>query len=254
MYLQPTIGSFPQSILSQETVCLGVPILCLIPHFFSLVTNIFIPPSSFWPSSLPSSTQNWLPEVTFHSCYYLSSFLFLCPLPNPPFSPFSVSLAFAACSYTTSLGLSFSLPWYDLLICLNNSGCSITLLFIVALNHTSLAILRNIIVLNLDPFFNNLTPYFFNSNLNTLGNSLSKSTSTFTIAQLGLVWFLMAMSTCGGLPTMVAYKKTNSFSNKFGGREGNKIHAIAVDVSSSGLNIGSYFRVRMGNVQFFWKI
>ncbi|KAG5592456.1 hypothetical protein H5410_042970 [Solanum commersonii] len=88
----------------------------------------------------------------------------------------------------------------------------------------------------------------------TTGNSPSKSTSTLTLVQLGLVWFLVAISTCKGLSTAAANEKTVSLPKKFGGRDGKDIHAIAVVVSSSGSNIGSHFNVLIGKDQFLCVI
>lgn len=83
-----------------------------------------------------------------------------------------------------------------------------------------------------------------------LGNSFKKSTSTFTLAQLGLDWFLVARSTCSGLPTDAASENKASSPKKLGGNAEKEIHATAIDVSSTRLNKGSHYSVRIGKVLF----
>ncbi|KAG5572885.1 hypothetical protein H5410_062651 [Solanum commersonii] len=46
-----------------------------------------------------------------------------------------------------------------------------------------------------------------------------------------------------GIPTAAAIENIVSLPKKFGGRDGKDFHAIAVDISSSGSNIGSHFNV-----------
>ncbi|KAH0750736.1 hypothetical protein KY290_029968 [Solanum tuberosum] len=76
--------------------------------------------------------------------------------------------------------------------------------------------------------------------------SLNKFTSTFTLAQLGLDWFFVAISTCRDLPTADANEKIASLTKKFGGNSRKEIQAMAVVVSSSGSKSGSHFSVLIG--------
>ena len=82
---------------------------------------------------------------------------------------------------------------------------------------------------------------FFIPTLIRLGNSLSKSTSTFTLAQLGLDLFLVSISTCNGLSTASAIVKRDSFTKELRDSAGEDNHASAVVVSAPGLNHGFHF-------------
>lgn len=64
------------------------------------------------------------------------------------------------------------------------------------------------------------------------GRSLSKSTSILILAQLGLILLLVAISICNSLPTVAANQKIVFFPKKLGGKAGNEIHPIYIDVLS----------------------
>ncbi|KAG5599525.1 hypothetical protein H5410_030895 [Solanum commersonii] len=78
------------------------------------------------------------------------------------------------------------------------------------------------------------------------GKSPSKSASTLTLAQFGLVLFFVAKSTCNGFPTAASRENNASSPKQFGGKAGKKIQAIVVDVSSNGSKHGSHLSVRIG--------
>lgn len=85
-----------------------------------------------------------------------------------------------------------------------------------------------------------------------LGNSTNKFTLALTLAQLRRVWFLVSMSSWSSLPTAVAKEKTISLTKKFSRKDRNEIHAIAVVVYSSELNMRFHFSILIGYDQLWW--
>lgn len=83
---------------------------------------------------------------------------------------------------------------------------------------------------------------YFYSNDDFSRKSLRRSTSTFTLAELGLDLFLVAMYTCKNIPTAFAMVNRDSFTKNIGDKAGNYIQDKVVVVSSSRLNHGSHFK------------
>lgn len=98
----------------------------------------------------------------------------------------------------------------------------------------------------MNPIGYNLSTFFLDSYIHFFGNSLIISTSTFNLAQLSLVLLLVVISTYRGLCTSTVIEKIVYFLNMFGGNDGNKIHTIAIVISSFGSYKGSHFRVLIG--------
>lgn len=77
---------------------------------------------------------------------------------------------------------------------------------------------------------------------------------TFTLIKLGVIWFLVATSTCSGLLTTTAMKIQPPYQKLFGANCEKEIHATIVDVSSSRLNIELHLNVFIENDYFFYVI
>lgn len=86
----------------------------------------------------------------------------------------------------------------------------------------SLAVLGYVIILNVYPFFLDFSSPRPKPHVCLLWK--------FTLEQLGHVLFFVARSTCA------TNEKIASLPKKFNGNDGKDIHAIAMDISSSGSN------------------
>ncbi|TMX04593.1 hypothetical protein EJD97_006974 [Solanum chilense] len=94
-----------------------------------------------------------------------------------------------------------------------------TLFFILSLNHTFLTVFWQIIVLNFYTFLHYSSLFLFIQILICFHNSLSRFTSTLTLAQLILVLFFVAKFTYSGFPYAGASENTTSSPKLFGGSD-----------------------------------